>query len=307
MALQAEAAREEQEAIAALAMPLVLQSLDALDGPSLTESVRELLDSFEAVVREYGSAAAGSALEWFRGMRLDAGVKGRVNVPAAPAAPESFLRSAVAVGGAARLVGEPDVLDVKAERLILDEGRRQMLAAVDADREARGWARVPNPSACSFCLMLAIRSGAGYLYSRSSFTASNARFRGAGKFKVHDNCRCGLEPVWGRHEPTAAVRHAMATWERATKGRSGHDARVAFRQAIEGREVTGAPGRSSSSRSPSRRTDYATPQGRTPENQAAQLRILEAMPPAKTPEAAKWQADRIREIREFLSARGVSV
>src|SRR5574337_275393 len=100
MALQAEAAREEQEAIAALAMPLVLQSLDALDGPSLAESVRELLDSVESVVREYGSAAAGSALEWFRGMRLDAGVKGRVNVPAAPMAPESFLRSAVAVGGA---------------------------------------------------------------------------------------------------------------------------------------------------------------------------------------------------------------
>jgi hypothetical protein len=99
--------------------------------------------------------------------------------------------------------------------------------------------------------------------------------------------------VFGRYEPPARVREAQKVWDEVTKGRSGHDARTAFRQAIEGRDVRGAKGSK-------RHKVIAKGEGRTPENQRAQLRILQAMPPAKTPEAAAWREARIKEIQAYL-------
>src|SRR6185312_13953545 len=168
------------------------------------------------------------------------------------------------------------------------------LTAVALDREARGWARVPNADACSFCLMLALRSANGLLYKSqrsASFLAHTKQPNGSG-----GDCRCTAEPVFGRYEPTARVREAQKVWDEATKGRSGHDARTAFRQAIEGRDVKGAKGSK-------RHKVIAKGEGRTPENQRAQLRILQAMPPAKTPEAAAWREGRVKEIRAYLDAQ----
>jgi hypothetical protein len=89
----------------------------------------------------------------------------------------------------------------------------------------------------------------------------------------------------------------MSVWESSTKGRSGHDARTAFRQAVEGRPVTGSPKKSSRTK---RGETFAKPSGITPENQRAQLAILEALPPAQTPEAAAWRVKRVAEIRKYL-------
>jgi hypothetical protein len=252
-------------------------------------------------VDHYGAAAAAQSLQHYRAARLDAGVTSPLDVPRVDVVPEGFIDQAVVE---ALAEAEADIqramadLDAKAERLILDQGRKQGLSAVSADRYAKGWARVTNPGACSFCLMLAIRAGSGYLYRRDSFAQSNARFTGAGRFKVHDNCRCTLEPVFGHYEPTADVRDAMKTWDESTAGRTGHDARVAFRQAVEGRPVTG------SDRTPQARKSTTAQKfeggAKTPENQRHQLELLQALPPAKTPEAAQWRAARIAEIRKFL-------
>ena len=59
---------------------------------------------------------------------------------------------------------------------------------------------------------------------------------------VVSNCRCHAEPVFTAYEPSARMREAQATWAQATKGRYGADARAAFRQALEGRPVTGTTG-----------------------------------------------------------------
>lgn len=290
---QAEAARAEQESIAALAVPLAAQAWSSFDAADLS-TVPSFRDVVEAIVELYGRAASGAAAEWFKTLRAEK-VKGRIAVRAIPPTPPGFIDQTVVEAAAARIADDVDMLGSRVEQLVLNEGRRQMLSAVRADAEARGWARVPNAGACSFCLMLAIRAGAGVLYtSRSSanFRAHTKQPNGSG-----GDCRCGVEPVWGQYEPPKIVRDAQQTWTDATKGRSGADARTAFRQAIEGRTVTGSPGKSSKSK---RGDTYAKPSGVTPENQRAQLAILEALPPAHTPEAAAWRVRRVAEIRKFL-------
>jgi hypothetical protein len=63
--------------------------------------------------------------------------------------------------------GSTAIADAKArlaassERLVQDTGRNTIIGNVQRDRQAKGWARVPEPGACSFCLMLATR-GAVY-------------------------------------------------------------------------------------------------------------------------------------------------
>ena len=78
--------------------------------------------------------------------------------------------------------------------------------------------------------MLALRAGAGFLYTSKR----------SADFSAHDNCRCHAEPVFNAYEPSYRMRQMQMLWAEATAGRSGHDARVAFRQAVEGRPVTGS-------------------------------------------------------------------
>jgi hypothetical protein len=124
--------------------------------------------------------------------------------------------------------GSTAVADVKArlaaatERLVLDAGRDTIITNVQADRKAKAWARIPEPNACSFCLMLATR-GAVYRTEKSA------------DFKSHNNCRCHVEPVFTAYEPSARIREAEALWASSTRGKSGDAARIAFRQAVEGR------------------------------------------------------------------------
>ena len=121
-------------------------------------------------------------------------------------------------------------LDESVSQLVLDQGRDTIIGAVQQDKAAKGWARVTEPGACSFCIMLALRAGAGLLYKRES----------SADFQSHTNCRCHAEPVFTAYEPSAHMRDMQTLWTDSTKGRSGNDARNAFRQAVEGRPITGA-------------------------------------------------------------------
>ena len=300
-----EAHQEGQEALAALALPL-LQKAWALFDPNLIEaSVERFRMAVQAVVEFYGRAAAAAALDHFKTSRAAAGIPGRAPSVPAPSIPEGFVDQLVTEATALYSLDRPagrDLLDSGAEQLILEQGRRQMMSAARLDSAARGWTRVPNEGACSFCLMLALR---GPVYKRrksADFKAHHKKPDGSG-----GDCRCSAEPVFGEWEPTARVREAQRIWEKATKGRSGHDARTAFRQAVEGREVTGAPGKSSVSRAGKgrKRENFKDAKSIDPiQFQREQLRILSALPPAKTPAAAEWRERRLAEIRDFLAANG---
>lgn len=294
----AEAHQEGQAALASLALPLLEQAWALFDPANIQASIERFRMAVQAVVEFYGRASAAAALDRFKAARKAAGVPGTAPAAPVPTIPEGFIDQLV-TEAAAQFVADPqagrDLLDSHAEQLILEQGRRQMMSAARLDSAARGWARVPNADACSFCLMLALRGPVYKTRRGASFKAHTKQPDGSG-----GDCRCSAEPVFGMWEPTARVRAAQSLWKSSTEGRSGHDARVAFRQAVEGRAVTGAPSKSSTSKAAHKRSDYAKPSGVTPENQRAQLRILEALPPAKTPAAAKWRAGRVAEIRKYL-------
>lgn len=290
-----EESRAVQEAIAALALVPLRGAWSLWDPSSLRESVPAFRTAVDAVVQHYGRATAAQSLQHFRALRQDAGATSPLTVPPVPPVPEGFVDQAVVE---AFSEAEADIqkamadLDAQAEQLILDQGRKQTMSAVKVDRFSKGWARITNPGACSFCLMLALRAGKGLLYT--SVRAAN--------FKAHPNCRCTAEPVFGHYEPTAAVREAQKVWDEATAGRRGHDARVAFRQAIEGREVTGSDRKPQARKSTTQKRFEGGE--KTVENQRHDLAVYEALPPAKTPEAAEWRRKRIEDIRKFLAEHG---
>lgn len=237
----AEDHQAEQEAIAAhmttqLAAAWALLNLADLEGtlPAFREAVAALVDY-------YGKAAAGSALEYYRNARRAASASGRATQTATPPTePERIDRLVEEVvaplrGPTPDEQGSRDALDSAAQQLVLDQGRRQLIEAVATDRQATGWARVPNEGACSFCLMLALR---GVLYKSkkaASFAGHHRRANGSG-----GDCKCSVEPVFGDYKPPARVRAAQELWKTATTDENGHplggnEARNAFRRAVEGR------------------------------------------------------------------------
>jgi hypothetical protein len=73
-------------------------------------------------------------------------------------------------------------LGLMSNEYALQPGRDTVMQAAHAENAA--YARVPEPGACKFCLMLASR---GFVYSKS--TAGDSK-------KFHGKCRCNAMPVW---------------------------------------------------------------------------------------------------------------
>lgn len=120
-----------------------------------------------------------------------------------------------------------------AVRVAGDGGRAWLQQAVELDKAALGWARVTADNPCWFCAMLA--SLGPWYKSGNSFAASDPRFTGdAGKVKVHDGCRCTLEPIYdlAADLPGKNTQYAEL-WRTATEGLSGAEALRAFRRAFE--------------------------------------------------------------------------
>ncbi len=92
----------------------------------------------------------------------------------------------------------------KSGKIVGDGGRNLIESEVRRGHAAVGYARVVDADPCPFCAMLASRgvyyegkeAPGAQLYRSDAFNASNARFKGDGRFKVHDGCCCTLEPVY---------------------------------------------------------------------------------------------------------------
>jgi hypothetical protein len=229
-----------QAALVSLIPALLREAWPLLDLHNLQATMPQFTAAVRAVVQRYGQASAAGALAYYQTERAAANVPGRPSLKLAPSPADSVIESAVS-WATTDLFGPVTTettdaamarLDESVSQMVLDQGRATIIGAVKQDKYAKGWARVTEPGACSFCIMLALRAGAGMLYKRQS----------GADFQAHDHCRCHAEPVWNAYEPSARMREAQATWVDATKGRYGADARAAFRQAREGRPVTGTTG-----------------------------------------------------------------
>ncbi|MBV7294921.1 hypothetical protein KRX51_03180 [Corynebacterium sp. TAE3-ERU12] len=122
-------------------------------------------------------------------------------------------------------------------RLVLQPARQTV--EKNTKRDGTRYARIPEPGACSFCLMLASR---GAVYSRDKVTMSDMS-------KYHDNCRClGIEaPQATDEDPFAGLppvnRQLRDMWDSrvAVDGMSPAERKTLWRRVIfdERRRRTG--------------------------------------------------------------------
>lgn len=148
-----------------------------------------IFDFVPALVSEYGDVAASVAADWYDELRASEGVAGSFRAPLAPTVPEAQVSDRL--GYATRASGPLWVSDsvtltnflaLMTNEYVLQPGRDTVMQAAHKDKAA--YARVPEPNACKFCLMLASR---GFVYSKS--TAGQSK-------KFHGKCRCNAMPVW---------------------------------------------------------------------------------------------------------------
>jgi hypothetical protein len=231
------AGQQHQTGQAALVglMPVIMtQAWPLLDPHDIKGTLPQFMAAVQSIIQGYGRASATAALDFYRKQRAAAGVTTPVALKVAKAPDVQTMQDAIGAAisslyGTVTPESEQAVLDSVSEaaaQLVLDQGRDTIIENALRDPKAKGWVRVTEPGACSFCLMLAIRGGMGVHYKAES-TAD---------FKAHDNCRCHAEPVFNAYEPSHDLRQAQALWVKSTKGLSGNDARIAFRQAVEGRK-----------------------------------------------------------------------
>jgi hypothetical protein len=258
---QSDSAQAAQAGLAVALSEALLALWPSLDLSDLRASLPQFKAAVAVQVRRYAQASATLATRQYRAQRVAAGVQGPFTpVPADPPTVEQVAQAVdwatqplwnadvvahAAAGGTADVITAPEapmggpapetvpegastaIADAKArlaaaaERQVLDAGRDTIVGNAQRDRKAKSWARIPEPGACSFCLMLATR---GAVYKETTVG-----------FKSHDNCRCHVEPVFTAYEPSAAVRDAQRLYTESTRGKSGKAALSAFRQAVEGR------------------------------------------------------------------------
>lgn len=217
-----------------------------LDPRSVSTTKGRLLAVVMALIHRYGTASSAHAASYYKAARVSAGIPGRVTVrPAALPSTEQVSKSLDWATSGLYREATPETeqaaltkVEGLTQSLVLNMGRETLITAVEDDRKAKGWARVPEPGACSFCLLLATR---GAVYKSKETAGPNQRsvrnpgseaFKGAGEFKVHDHCHCHVEPQFSDHyEPTAQVRAAQALYA-ATPYRSPKEARNNFRRAV---------------------------------------------------------------------------
>ena len=190
MSLQLLKAFEQaNDGIAGLVERDLLDFLGALDFGRPEAVQAALFEFIPALVSEYGDVAATVAADWYDEIRSAEGVRGGFRAPLAPSVPVEQVNSRL--GFATRASGPlwlgdsgalATFLGLMANEYALQPGRDTVIHAAHKDNAA--FARVPEPGACKFCLMLASR---GFVYSKSTVGESR---------KFHGKCRCNAMPVW---------------------------------------------------------------------------------------------------------------
>jgi hypothetical protein len=224
-AVQQQQAR--QAALTALLATAMLKIWPLIDLSDLKGSLPRYEAAVTALVHKYGQSSAVLAARFYQQERAAAGIAGRFLPEPANPAPLGQVQASIGWATKGLWSQEPEQPAAKiltngvAQKLVVDTGRNTLIAAIEADKHARGWARQARPDACSFCSLLSTR-GAVY---RSEQTAG---------FEAHNDCHCIPVPVFADHyEPPAYVRQWEQIYRDSTRGKSGAEARNAFRVALD--------------------------------------------------------------------------
>lgn len=220
---------------------LISRQWAAFSAGSITRS--ELRLTLYALVTRFATASATIAATDYARRRRDAGIRSPITVPrAAPPTIQQFdanLNWALAPLQDAPQTAKQN-LEGAMTRLSLQAGRETTVQAVQADPQARAWARETRDGCCSFCAMLATR-GAIYKSDQTAGRNANERFVGEGEFKYHNHCHCIAVPVFGTYEKTAHARQWTADWNDLKRQLGYTPSLNQWRQQFEGRAIKGLP------------------------------------------------------------------
>ena len=195
-----------------------------------------MLEPFQAVVATYGEQAAYAAAEYLFLSRSLADHLAGLEYPEV-ADPVGFEQAKGsfewAMNTSRDATGEFDKqlalrkLAGITNRLVAQPARQTVMQAVE--KAGTAYARIPEPGACSFCLMLASR---GAVYSKDTVL-----FKKTGG-KYHDNCRCvGIE-VQTPEDLPQINKDLEAIWKKSADYPG--DDRKAFQEAVT-RHRNGTP------------------------------------------------------------------
>lgn len=87
------------------------------------------------------------------------------------------------------------------DKYVMNAGRDTIALNAAIDSSCSGWARIPGPGACDFCVTLGSRED---LY-HSRFTAGGDERHGGDEDRFHPFCRCGVVPVFEKGGKAIAV------------------------------------------------------------------------------------------------------
>lgn len=228
----------------------------------LQATVPPWIDAVTEVVTRYSETSATLAADFYDGEREAAGVPGSFTVPLADPPPDEQVDSSLRWATkdlwprdeADATVAQREPFDVRmqaamekadaaTQKLVADAGRETLRQAVKADPQAVSYARAAALGACSFCKLMASR-GAVYKTAQTAGQDANERFTGdASVVKFHNNCHCGIIPVF-RGQQFELSSHA-AEWDRIyreyAQGHPGDQLRL-FRRALAEHDPNPLPG-----------------------------------------------------------------
>ena len=203
------------------------------------------------LIQQYGQAASAIAEEFYRRMRVSAGLPDTFDVPSVDPAPTEQIDTSVAWAfrnrpepATSRTTTAPDTtepvdldkplperqfteLSGAAKRLAAQPGRSTLERAIEEDPDAVAWVRITDADPCGFCAMLAGR-GAIYLSEES------ARFIEGTREPYHDHCDCVPAPRFRDDlSPLPATNQKMQDlWYKTGAYFSNEDARNAMDRAV---------------------------------------------------------------------------
>jgi hypothetical protein len=228
----------------------------------LQATVPPWIDAVTEVVTRYSETSATLAADFYDGERDAAGVPGSFTVPLAEPPPDEQVDSSLrwatkdlwprdeADATAAqrepfdvRMQAAMEKADAATQKLVADAGRETLRQAVKTDPQAVAYARAAALGACSFCKLMASR-GSVYRTAESAGRDANDLFSGdASVVKFHNNCHCGIIPVF-RGQQFELSPHA-AEWDRIyreyAQGHPGDQLRL-FRRALAEHDSNPLPG-----------------------------------------------------------------
>lgn len=227
--------KQLQNRLSALTIRQLLVLWPALDFENIDASWPALQAGLLGLVEARRRDSSGLAASYYVEFRAAERITGRVSPVLADPIPQALSATGLTIRGPyvakhllslkdpqaeaktlTHLVGEVD-------RQVMNGGRDTVIANVDADPKAVGFSRFADADCCAFCAMLASR-GPVYLSEASA------------GFEPHFKCGCEPEPWFGQRGAWPENgRKFQEQWNETTKGLSGKEARLAFRQAHEGR------------------------------------------------------------------------